>query len=395
MCYCVPSLKWTPLPSSGADSARLLWPCTDDSECSFNGECSAEGACRCDAAWAGPSCAQLRLLPADASAPGLRLTDTRGANVSTWGAPMLFDSATETWHAWASEMEAGCGINSWTTNSHIIHATSLQPGGPWTRHEEVVAAFAHEPDVVRGPAGELVMIYAGFALPNASTDRCMDCANGVTLSQDVKNGCGPGRTHAFKTLMTIARGFDEPWSAPVEIRELSMPWDWNVCLTILPNGTAIALLRALFPWRASNYSDNTTWHAVGAPSDGGQGPSLPDSDVEDPDVWRDRRGVFHALMHAMDAGVEFCGNHAFSLDGATWVNTGAAYGNNVSFSDGSFHAFSRRERPHLLFAEDGVTPIALSTGVQYAVPQGLRCSISGAATLCDPVMSLVQPIATA
>ena len=261
--------------------------------------------------------------------------------------------------------------------------------------EEVVAAFAHEPDVVRGPAGELVMVYSAWALPNSSADRCADCANGVTLRQDVKNGCGPNRTHGFRTLMSVARGFDAPWGEPVEIKALSEPWDWNTALTILNNGTAVAALRALFPWRADNYADNTTWRAVGAPPGGGQGPALPDSNVEDPAVYVDKRGVFHAVMHAMDAGEAFCGGHAYSLDGAAWVYTGAAFGNNVSFSDGSWQVFSRRERPHLLFADDGTTPIALSTGVEYAAPPDVRCEIGGSPAPCDPVFTLVQPVAAA
>ena len=98
-------------------------------------------------------------------------------------------------------------------------------------------------------------------------------------------------------------------------------------------------------------------------------------------------------MHSMDAGVAFCGNHAFSLDGATWVNTGFAYSNNASYSDGSWQAFLRRERPHILFADDGVTPVALSNGVEYSVPEGVRCDVNGSATVCDPIFTLVQPIA--
>jgi hypothetical protein len=48
-----------------------------------------------------------------------------------------------------------------------------------------------------------------------------------------------------------------------------------------------------------------------------------------------------------------------------------------------------------LFADDGVTPVALSTGGQYAAPPGVLSEIGGAPTLCDPTFTLVQPVAAA
>lgn len=394
-CWCYILPKWIPFASPEADSAQLLWPCTGSGyeQCSFNGVCSAQGACECDAGWRGPRCAELDLLPVDAAHPGLRLKDTvTGANISTWGAPMIQDDSTGTWHAWASEMLNGCGINSWVTNSHIVHATAPAPGGPWTRQEEVVPAFAHEPDVVKGPDGELVMVYSFWDLPNASTTSCTNCSNGVTLGEDFKNGCGPGRTHSFRQMMAIAPCFDCPWGEPTELVKLSVPWDWNLALAILPNRTAVGLLRALFPWRASNYSDNTTWHAVGGDP---QGPALPDSNVEDPAVWVGRHGEYHAIFHAMDVagqGQPYLGGHAYSVDGGSWVYTGTAYGNSANFSDGSWQTFLRRERPHLLFAPDGVTPLALSNGVQFAAGEGVTCEIGGGTSVCDPIFTLVTPI---
>lgn len=361
-------------------------------DCSYNGACGASsGTCTCDAAWGGPRCAELQLLPVDPERPGLRLTDAAGRNVSTWGAPMLRDAATNTWHAWASEMEEGCGINSWTTNSHVVHATAAAPGGPWTRREEVFAAFAHEPDVVLGPKGELVMAFSYFEEPNSTGFRCTQCADGVTLSQEYKNGCGGNRMHGFCQIVAVAPGFDQPFGSAFDVTALSVSWDWNTALLILPNGSAVAVLRALFPWLAEIYADNSTWHPVGACEGCAQGPAMPDSNVEDPYIYRDKRGVYHTIMHSMDAGLPFCGGHAFSVDGWTWVYTGAAYGNNVSYADGSWQYFTRRERPHLLFADDGFTPIALSNGVQYAV--NATCDINGQPTLCDPIFTLVQGIA--
>ena len=388
-CYCNVEPRWIPLPSDEADSARLLWPCASSLDCSYNGECDAgSGLCSCDAAWGGPRCSELQLLPVDAAHPGLRLVDADGRNVSTWGAPMLRDPATGTWHAWASEMEYGCGINSWETNSHIVHATAAQPGGPWTRREEVFATFAHAPDVVRGPAGEWVMALASFPLP--AGDGCADCADGITRSQPHRGGCGPDSMHSFRTLLAVAASPDGPWEA-VELRRLDASIDWNTALAINGDGSAVALLREGMTWAATDFADNTTWRAVGS----GMGTALPDADVEDPYVYKDARGTFHSLFHAMDVGDDqaFCGGHAFSADGGvTWVYTGLAFSNAANFTDGSLQVFSRRERPHFLFAADGVTIIALSSGVQFAAPPGVACSVNGSAAPCDPVFTLVQPV---
>ena len=78
--------------------------------------------------------------------------------------------------------------------------------------------------------------------------------------------------------------------------------------------------------------------------------------VEDPFLYRDVRGAFHALFHGGKQGGDFvaAGAHAFSTDGHDWVfSAKAAYTTTVNTSDGQAHTFTRRERPHLLFAGGG------------------------------------------
>jgi hypothetical protein len=61
--------------------------------------------------------------------PGFRETNASSgnSNVSTWGAPILFDNISKQWHGWASEMTHGCGINAWETNSQIVVSISAPP----------------------------------------------------------------------------------------------------------------------------------------------------------------------------------------------------------------------------------------------------------------------------
>ena len=66
-----------------------------------------------------------------------------------------------------------------------------------------------------------------------------------------------------------------------------------------------------------------------------------------------------------------------------------AYGNEVQFKDRGSFAFSRRERPHLIWkigesAANGTTPIALSNGVEY----GEEANTAGE----DTIFTLVQPL---
>ena len=384
-CWCMPLPKWIPVQDAGVDSARLIVPCASDFDCSFNGACSADGTCACDAGWRGFRCGELALGAVDRAAPGLREVNTStGANVSTWGAPMLLDGASGSWHAWASEMVDGCGLNSWRTNSQVVHFEAADPGGPWARREVVQPVFAHEPNVVRGPAGEWVMVWSAFALPNAS-DRCSNCSAGTTAPGYPKGGCGPHSNHGFKQMMAVAPGPAGPWDS-FEIPQLSVSWDWNFAIAIRGDGSAVGLIRAGMVWRAppGMWANASAWEPVGGVP---EGPQLPDdSNVEDPMVWIDAKGRLHAVFHNMEPNtgeVAYCGVHAFSESGEAWTSGGWAFGANVNFTDGSSFTFSRRERPHLLFNGDGSLR-ALSNGVQY-----------GGGGQGDGIFTLVQPILAA
>ncbi len=165
-CFCRVDQAWLPSPSASStpqDSARLLWPCESDLDCSFNGKCSSPTrhaeyddessalpssssssttGCVCDAAWQGPTCSELALEPVDRSQLGYQYTtpdDTQGGqggqgsnNVSSWGGTILLDEKSGLYHGWASEMTEHCGINAWETNSQVSGAWAWAAGvGVW------------------------------------------------------------------------------------------------------------------------------------------------------------------------------------------------------------------------------------------------------------------------
>ena len=113
--------------------------------------------------------------------------------------------------------------------------------------------------------------------------------------------------------------------------------------------------------------------------------------VQDPFVYTDREGVFHAVFHNQLLGdnERVCGGHAFSLNGIDWTYTGTAWGSTVEFEDGTNYTYSRRERPHLIF-DDALDPhviTGLTTGVMYgpAAPTFLPGQ--------DACYTLYQPVA--
>lgn len=81
--------------------------------------------------------------------------------------------------------------------------------------------------------------------------------------------------------------------------------------------------------------------------------------VEDPFLWMDKRGHWHALFHAM--GKDGPGGHAYSADAITWSNISNAYTDQRPLIGGKIAKYSA-ERPKLLFGADGFTPTHLYTG---------------------------------
>lgn len=70
---------------------------------------------------------------------------------------------------------------------------------------------------------------------------------------------------------------------------------------------------------------------------------------EDPHLWRDARGNFHALFHHNNyRGWPLAeGTAAFSRDGTTWTYfSELAYTGLIKQTDGSEVIWNRRERPH-------------------------------------------------
>jgi hypothetical protein len=361
-------------PQPPAPPPALCKPCTNDAGCSFNGRCLVGGRCACDAAWRGGCCETLAFESAVRGA-GLHSVEADGHNTSSWGGSVLRDEKTGTYHMWAAEMVRHCGINAWTENSRIVHATSSTAGGKYTRRGQVFGVFSHEPNAVRDPdTGEWVLFFTAHipagASPAPHKPEC-NCTDGSTVHQCGGTGVEGG------TFVSWASSPDGPWTPPLHLFTAdARQSDTNLAPVILPGGKLVGIwriwLKGSWPHlvTASNYKDPASynWGNTTPSRTSPLFPGLGSAGTEDPALYLDKQGRFHALFHNMQPG----GNrpatnlgHAYSRTGTSWTYTGVCGNSSGTYTDGTTFAFSRRERPHPVFAEDGTTIVAVTNGVQY------------------------------
>ena len=382
-----------PLPPPAASAPPISFACAADADCALNGVCDG-GQCACDAAWetaAGArfGCSTLALLPASRTS-GLHSLDG-GRNTSSWGGSVLLDEATGLWHMFASELTAHCGIDSWTYNSRVVHATSASGVGRFERDEEFAGVFSHEPTAVRDPTTREWAVFFTSSVPSGrALCNCSDGSSTAACEGRPKYGQqGP-------TVVSWAASPAGPWSAPLQLfSEGAREADTNLAPFIFANGSLLGiwrthpgaapgsiphLVRAAHWKNASSYAwDSAPMLPLSLPEDVG---------LEDPHLYRDARGAFHALFHAFSLNASAAagdfGGHAFSPDGWAWTWSGLCFDSKGAFDDGTSFDFRGRQRPHLVFGE-GPAPLGLTNGVIYE-----DASTQGS----DACYTFVQPVRT-
>lgn len=217
--------------------------CTSDEDCSLLGTCEQDGSCRCSAGWTGADCGVLKLSPAE-KGTGYNLT---GANppISSWGAN-IFEADDGAWHMYAAEFEEHCDVSKWSPNSAVIHAVSKNGAeGPYTRVQEVIPPFSHNPKVVQAPDGTWLMYTIGIPMKRG------DLANCTKDRQKTLSSPTPGRTpqnlESNITLFT-APALVGPWTRYGVILGPDWMGTWdedtsNPSPVILPNGTVLLMYR--------------------------------------------------------------------------------------------------------------------------------------------------------
>mgnify|MGYP006095911799 FL=1 len=284
---------------------------------------------------------------------------------------------------------------------------SSSPLGPFTKLADLVHPWAHNPQTIVSPDatskhGYTYVVYAlGDGVPRSGPPKncTKNATSAATLSASAlaaqkglrlvtpptahtRRRLGSseeeGDTHHEVTTKTktITANFTLHWAEEaagpyhaVNASILNWPtnWDygangnWNPSPFQHPNGSVY--LMAHTSWRA--FCGETIIRA-----DHWRGPyTIVSSDqyanwhgsacgVEDPFLWMDKRGHWHALYHAM--GHLGPGGHAFSVDGYTWSNVTNAYGAKRPLVGGGSVNYNA-ERPKLLFGPN-YYPTHLYTG---------------------------------
>ena len=361
--------------------------CNSDLDCHLNGICdSASSRCHCLAAWRGSTCGKLALLPATR---GAGLHSAANATSSSWGAAIEYDGTR--WQMFANEMVLGCGINAWETNSRIVRASSASLDAPFIVEEQIRPPFSSEPSLMRRP--DAANGWLLFSIGNSSSSNAPrpDCKAGYTSKASPPNGTGGNFKHyvpveiASRSALSGAK--EEKWKLEATIGN----GDFNPSPLAMPNGSTLLMWRHLArahmvsasSWRgpyAFNGSDG------GCPSPGSSSEkragckwwhlfnsSVDARGLEDPFMYvqpphpaaagNSQDATYHALFHDHKS----FGGHAYSLAGATWTFSSVApYSNVINWtkaSGGGSVALQRRERPHLVFDDQGFI-IALSTSAQ-------------------------------
>jgi len=398
LCLADTAMTTAELAASGPGVAPPGNRCLSDLNCSLNGVCNTDtGVCACDRPWRGVNCAKLGMLPAKPAAGYGQVTGPM--RVSSWGGNVLQGRGIDngTWHLLVAEMVGErCGLHVWGNQSSVVHATATDPQGPYTRQGLAVAHQAHNPGTVFVD-GHYYMFHIGSGCNNYPAKDCNETWNGTWPY----HGLAMGKTTALSTASALTRGPRDllapfkctgsvlhrsrtpagPWTPVVLAAGANLRACNNPSPYVHPNGTLFVLCKWFFqtaPRPEGPYTDPIPV-SVGGPNE-----LNISRNWEDPFLWTDRRGNFHALSHTWTAELypaNSISGHAYSTDGHVWFSSPIEpYNATVAFSDSTSHYFATMERPKLVFGgHDGLTPLYISNGVS---PVPAPCTACGHCSHC-------------
>ena len=282
----------------------------------------------------------------------------------TWGMSVV-KGDDGLYHGYAAAMTNGCSLGAWTTNSEVVHTVSEMPTGPFRYKDTAIPAFAHNPRVVKAPDGTYVLFSIGK--PITKGQQC-DCSPGAKPHQPVQRS-------TQVTLVHHATSPDGPWTAldPNGTLEFTNPTPY-----IFPNGTVVVvgLGNCTAASGCVQVATAPTWRGPYIVARAGLGPWCANRGTwvfEDPFVWYSpKRRAWSMMMHQYNrsdaANQVLDGGYATSAGESIYSNwtwggpQQPIYTGLVTYADGSSDMMVRRERPSLLFGDDG-EPTVLYTAV--------------------------------
>ena len=358
-------------------SVSSLLCCSTDNDCSLLGECN-KGKCVCDPGWTGKKCGQVDLLPAQ------RYGGYRNASLSTWGGKAI--KVGHKWHMFASGMSHNCSLSNFATNSMTVHTISNKPGGPYSLADIPLPEFHHSTTVLEVNNSTLAIFTVGINTHGKNVHSCEHFGSNFDLNQTKRrNELGP---HDYVSVSISSSGPYGPWQEHVIFKtNLSEPYAWNCNYSnpspiIFPNGTVLVMYRGV-PCIKDPSCKNETMDlcehqgiamadSINGPFHDRQGKISELSGNEDAVFFRTRRG-YAALFHSKNACGQgqahmSCGSLAYSKDTWSWtLNSEPTYNATIQWretnGDVTVDRLLSRQRPKIIFSEDGMTPLFLTNGV--------------------------------
>ena len=297
-------------------------------------------------------------------------------NVSSWGGNAVKDPTTGRWHLFAAEITNGCGLAHWGSNSRVIHATASTPEGPFTRADQVVGVFAHNPQMVYVPHPATQQDGSGTAdawiLFHITHKTPVNIPNCTADGTGKDNHTSPDGDQAGSGNIRTAPGPNGPWTS------IGSGGCNNAGPYHHPNGSWYQLCRdggggELYnaTLRTTNNITSKQWsvaaHVAGPhwPNDSGVGRR----NCEDHFMWQNKKGYWFGLHHCFGGGTASnpaVSSFSYSRDGLVWTTSfRQPYGYTVAVADGTTYTLTTRERPKLLLDAD-LQPAGLYNGARNA-----------------------------
>jgi hypothetical protein len=224
-------------------------------------------------------------------------------NKTTWGGNILpendGDGNTQRFHLYVSAMTNDCGLGHWSSNSRIEHAVADRPEGPYEFVDVAVNTWAHNsaPIALHDGSYAIVHIGTGVGKPDGGRNCTPNATTGdQPVAEELWSTIKPlgSRIHVSKSVAGPWLPLSNSGSLPQDNCDNPAPWQH-------PNGTLyVACGREIKGnlinlWRAEAITG--PWSFVVGLNNTFSTPTPPGK-KEDPCIWTDRHGHWHALWHA-------------------------------------------------------------------------------------------------
>eukprot|EP01084_Bolivina_argentea_P237885 399686_1 len=376
----------------------IIIGCNSDLDCSLNGICNKTSLlCICDDQWYGKYCDLLNIIPT------IKNNGYKQLNYSSWGGSIIYDKLTQTYNMFVARMSMHCGLTTWTTNSQIVHAISLNnnPLGPYTFNKILINTFSHNPSIYN--FNNTYYLYH-IGCGHNTTIPIQGCINGTTpkniLNKININSDQCDGPHWTGVIYSNNNNINNnKWMNGLNEITLITNHSKNYTTNPAPlflndiNNTIYFVYRqpaALWPYV---YPPNATSERLGMSisyNNKYDGPfidltpyqPIANFPLEDPYLWKDFRNNFHMITHKKKPNYgpnDGSGGHLFSIDGIHWnISRNSPYNNTIIYNDGTFEQVTSRQRPQLVIENGRVKYV--SNGVTYSHNTG------------DYTFTIVQPV---